>query len=68
MAAPRAEPAERAAPRARRRNQRSDLGARVLAAIPAIVFAIFIVDEGGLVFALGAPRARDASACTSSTR
>ena len=32
---------------------RSDFGARVLAALPAIAFAIFIVYEGGLVFALG---------------
>src|SRR5919197_446351 len=39
-----------AAPRERRR---SDLGARVLAAIPAIVFAIFIIAEGKWVFALG---------------
>ncbi len=38
-------------PAARRR--RSDLGARVLAALPAIAFALFIVIEGGLVFALG---------------
>ena len=36
-----------------RRNQSSDLGARVLAAIPAIIFAGFIVGYGGLVFALG---------------
>jgi phosphatidate cytidylyltransferase len=36
-----------------RRNEGSDLGARVLAAVPAIVFAIFIVVEGGTVFALG---------------
>jgi phosphatidate cytidylyltransferase len=36
-----------------RRRQRSDVSARVLAAIPAIAFAIFIVAEGGLVFALG---------------
>jgi phosphatidate cytidylyltransferase len=35
------------------RRERSDLGARVLWAIPAIVFAIFIVAQGGLVFALG---------------
>jgi phosphatidate cytidylyltransferase len=48
----RAPPGARRARRARRRNQRSDLGARVLAAIPAIVFAILIVDAGGLVFAL----------------
>jgi phosphatidate cytidylyltransferase len=34
-------------------RQRSDLGARLLAAIPAIVFAIFIVSSGGLVFAAG---------------
>jgi phosphatidate cytidylyltransferase len=37
----------------RRRRQRSDVAARVLAAIPAIAFAIFIVAQGGLVFALG---------------
>jgi phosphatidate cytidylyltransferase len=37
----------------RRRRRRSDLGPRVLAALPAIAFAIFIVAEGGLVFALG---------------
>src|SRR4051794_27494445 len=37
-----------------RRNEGSDLGARVLAAIPAIVFAIFIVVQGGTVFAVGA--------------
>jgi phosphatidate cytidylyltransferase len=42
--------------RARRRRpprRRSDLRARLLAAVPAIAFAIFIVSEGGLVFALG---------------
>jgi phosphatidate cytidylyltransferase len=32
---------------------RSDLGARILAALPAIAFALFIVIEGGPVFALG---------------
>ena len=32
---------------------RSDLPARVLAAIPAAAFAIFIVAEGGSIFALG---------------
>ncbi len=32
---------------------RSDLTARVLAAVPAIAFALFIVIEGGLVFTLG---------------
>jgi phosphatidate cytidylyltransferase len=36
-----------------RRNEGSDLGARVLAAIPAIAFAVFIVIEGGTVFAVG---------------
>src|SRR3982751_6044920 len=35
------------------RNEGSDLGARVLAAIPAIAFAIFIVVEGGTIFAIG---------------
>ena len=35
------------------RNEGSDLGARVLAAVPAIAFAIFIVAEGGTVFAVG---------------
>ncbi len=46
-------PSARRARRRRRRNSGSDLGARVLAAIPAILFAIFIVIEGGLIFALG---------------
>jgi len=36
-----------------RRNQGSDLGARVLAAIPAIIFAAIITGYGGLVWALG---------------
>jgi phosphatidate cytidylyltransferase len=31
----------------------SDLNARLIAAVPAIAFALFIVIEGGLVFALG---------------
>jgi len=43
----------RATARTRRRNQRSDLGARVVAAIPGIVFAIVIVAQGGIVFTLG---------------
>jgi phosphatidate cytidylyltransferase len=34
-------------------QRRSDVSARVLAAIPAIAFALFIVIEGGLVFTLG---------------
>jgi phosphatidate cytidylyltransferase len=39
--------------RERERRAGSDLGARILVAIPAIAFALFIVVEGGLVFALG---------------
>jgi phosphatidate cytidylyltransferase len=46
--------AARRSDRSRRRNRGSDLGARIVAAIPAIVFAIFIVAEGGLIFAVGA--------------
>jgi len=42
-----------ATPGRRRRRERSDLRGRILAALPAIAFAIFIVAEGGLVFALG---------------
>ena len=38
---------------ARRRNQRSDLASRIITAIPAIAFALFIVLEGHLVFAAG---------------
>ena len=36
-----------------RRGDRSDLVPRILVAIPAIIFALFIVIQGGLVFALG---------------
>jgi len=36
----------------RRRSGGSDTGARVLAAIPAIAFAIFIVSQGGLVLTI----------------
>ena len=36
-----------------RRRQRSDLGGRVLVAIPLIAIALFIVLSGGLVFAAG---------------
>ncbi|HEV7362963.1 MAG TPA: hypothetical protein VGN71_01140, partial [Solirubrobacteraceae bacterium] len=46
-------PSARRARQRSRRNRGSDLGARVLAAIPAILFAIFIVVQGGLIFALG---------------
>ncbi len=34
-------------------NERSDLGARAIVALPAVAFALFIDIEGGLVFALG---------------
>jgi phosphatidate cytidylyltransferase len=36
-----------------RRGDRSDLGPRILVAIPAIILAVFLVVQGGLVFALG---------------
>jgi phosphatidate cytidylyltransferase len=39
--------------RASRSGEGSELGARVLAAVPAIALALFLVIEGGLVFALG---------------
>ena len=39
--------------RPRRREGGSDLGNRVLVSIPAIAFALFIVIEGGAVFAIG---------------
>jgi phosphatidate cytidylyltransferase len=35
------------------RRQRSDLSARIITAVPAIIFAIFIVAQGGEIFALG---------------
>jgi phosphatidate cytidylyltransferase len=35
------------------RRERSDLGARVLAAIPAIAVALFLVIEGGAIFTFG---------------
>jgi phosphatidate cytidylyltransferase len=38
---------------ARRRNGSSELGARILVALPAIAVALFLVIEGGAVFALG---------------
>jgi phosphatidate cytidylyltransferase len=43
----------RSAPRGGRRDRRSDLGARVLVAVPAIAVALFLVLEGGLVFTIG---------------
>jgi phosphatidate cytidylyltransferase len=45
-------PPQRRARRAERRNTGSDLGARVIAAIPLIAFAIFIVIQGGWVWAI----------------
>lgn len=36
-----------------RRRPRSDLGPRIAVAVPAIIFAILIVVQGGIVFALG---------------
>jgi phosphatidate cytidylyltransferase len=44
---------QRRAGRARRRNTRSELGARIVAAVPAIAFALFIVGFGGWIFAAG---------------
>ena len=44
---------QRRAGRARRRNTRSDLGARIVAAVPAIAFALFIVGFGGWIFVAG---------------
>jgi phosphatidate cytidylyltransferase len=44
----------RPSPRRRQRRGSSDLMARILVALPAIAFAIFIIAEGGWVFAAGA--------------
>jgi phosphatidate cytidylyltransferase len=46
-------PAQRRPQRRRRRRGRSDLGARILAALPAIAFVVFITAEGGVVFVAG---------------
>jgi phosphatidate cytidylyltransferase len=43
----------RRADRAQRRNSRSELGARVLTAIPAIAFALVIIGFGGWIWAGG---------------
>jgi phosphatidate cytidylyltransferase len=57
--ATRARPTRARGSRARRPARRpggaqsSDLGARLIAAVPAIAVALFLVIEGGLVFALG---------------
>jgi phosphatidate cytidylyltransferase len=53
VATARRRPPPRRRPARRRRAQGSDLGARLVAALPAIAFAIFIVAEGGIVFTLG---------------
>jgi phosphatidate cytidylyltransferase len=52
---PRRDRSTRRPRRSRRRSAepRSELGARALAAIPAIAVALFLVIEGGLVFTLG---------------
>ncbi len=49
----RATPSRRRAGRARRRNTGSDLGARVLTALPAIALALVLVGFGGWVFVAG---------------
>ncbi|HEY7632428.1 MAG TPA: phosphatidate cytidylyltransferase [Thermoleophilaceae bacterium] len=50
---PRRRPPQRRPQRRRRRRGRSDLGARILAALPAIAFVVFITAEGGVVFVAG---------------
>jgi phosphatidate cytidylyltransferase len=49
----RATPSQRRAGRAARRNTRSELGARILTAIPAVAFALAIVGFGNWVFVIG---------------
>jgi phosphatidate cytidylyltransferase len=49
----RATASRRRAGRARRRNTRSELGARLVAAVPAIAFALVIVGFGGWIFVAG---------------
>ncbi|HYM45896.1 MAG TPA: phosphatidate cytidylyltransferase [Solirubrobacteraceae bacterium] len=46
-------PAPRGLGSGREGGERSDLGARMLVALPAIALALFLVIEGGLVFTLG---------------
>jgi phosphatidate cytidylyltransferase len=43
----------RPAGRAPRRRERSELGARIFAAVPAIAVALFLVIEGGVIFTFG---------------
>ena len=54
---PRSESRSRSRSRSRRRRPRrgtSDLFARILIAIPAIAFAVFIIAAGGWIFTAGA--------------
>jgi len=46
-------PSQRRSRSAERRNQRSDLGARILAAVPMVALAIVLVAAGGWVFTAG---------------
>src|SRR5262245_21966297 len=46
-------PAQRRSARAQRRNTSSELGARVTAAIPGLIFAIVVVGFGNWVFVAG---------------
>jgi phosphatidate cytidylyltransferase len=53
MATRRPPPRRRRPPPRRGRGGGSDLGRRILWAVPLIAFAVFIVIEGGLIFTLG---------------
>jgi phosphatidate cytidylyltransferase len=53
MATRRPPPRRRRPPPRRRRSGGSELGRRILWAVPLIAFAVFIVIEGGLIFTLG---------------
>jgi phosphatidate cytidylyltransferase len=44
---------DRPARRAPRRRERSELGARIFTAVPAIAVALFLVIEGGVIFTFG---------------
>src|SRR5689334_25012533 len=46
-------PSRQRAKRSERSNTRSDLAQRILVAIPAVIYAIVIVWQGGLVFVVG---------------
>jgi phosphatidate cytidylyltransferase len=49
---PRRGGSQRRVDRTRRRNTGSELGARVLVAVPAIVVALFVVERGGWIFTI----------------